>query len=281
MQADGITKVVLLPLFPQYSKSTTGSALAYWQGMEREGDIPAWPTVGVAEYAAHPKYIQALSERIDEALQRFSKRHRDEVALVFSAHSTRLREMKERGDPYCCLVHTTVDRVMALRGRDRPFHVAFHGKLGPAEWLTPATADTLQALARQGCTAALVVPVALVTEHLETTYALDIDLREKATQAGINHFEVMPALNCHSLFIEALADVTLAHLAVPARPEMKNGASHGPASAHSSPALDRRPPFDSAERCTRCARCPCVAEARRWTADDSSAPLRPTRHEHQ
>lgn len=276
MQADGITRVVLLPLFPQYSKTTTGSALAYWQQMEHEGDVPAWPTVCVGEYAAHPKYIQALSERIDEALQRFSRRHRDQVVLLFSAHSTPMREMKERGDPYCCLVHATADRVMALRGHDRPFRVAFHGKLGPAEWLAPATPDTLQTLARQGHTAVLVVPVALVTEHLETSYALDIDLRDRAAQGGITHFEVTPALNCHSLFLEALAEATLAHLALPVRSAKANGTDPGPA-----PALERFPPFDPAERCVRCEQCRYVAEARRWTADDPVPPLRSTRQEHQ
>ena len=113
MRQDGINKVVLLPLFPQYSKTTTGSALAYWWCLEQEGEIPQWPTTHIAEFAAHPKYVQALSERIDEALQRFARRHRDGVPLLFSAHSTPLKEMQERGDPYCCLIHTTVDRVMA------------------------------------------------------------------------------------------------------------------------------------------------------------------------
>ena len=97
----------------------------------------------------------------------------------------------------------TVDRVMAFRKHDRPFQVAFHGRIGPAEWLAPETPETLKRMAGEGHTSILVVPVALVTEHLETTYALDIELRDQAARVGITHFEVMPALNCHSLFIEA------------------------------------------------------------------------------
>ncbi len=277
MRQDGINKVVLVPLFPQYSKTTTGSALAYWWRLEQEGEIPRWPTRHVAEYAAHPKYVQAVSERIDEALQRFTRPQRDGVPLVFSAHGTPLKEMQERGDPYCCLVHTTVDRVMAYRGHDRPFQVAFHGKIGPAQWLTPGTSETLKALADQGHTSALVVPVALVMEHLETTYALDIEAREQAARAGLTHFEVMPALNCHPLFIEALAESTLARLTFAQRFERTNGVSNGamPASAFSS--LDQRSHYDPSERCTRCPQCFYLAEARRWTTDDPSRKIQPTR----
>lgn len=273
MHRDGIDKVVLLPLFPQYSKTTTGSALAYWWRLEQAGEIPRRPTTRVAEYAAHPKFIQALSERIDEALQRFPRRQRAGVPLLFSAHGTPLKEMQERGDAYCCLIHTTVDRVMACRGQDRPFHVAFHGKIGPAEWLSPSTVEVLKALAGQGCTSVLVVPVALVLEHVETTYALDIELREQASKAGLSHFEVMPALNCHPLFIEALAEATLAQLVVPPSSKSTNGAAMSPPFLP----LDQRLHYDPSERCLRCAQCRYGAEAQRWTAADVSQKTRTAR----
>ena len=85
--------------------------------------------------------------RIDEGLQRFPKRERDEVQLLFSAHGTPLREMKERRDPYCCLVHSTVKHLMEYRGHDHSFNTAFQSKVGPAEWLTPSTPDKLEELA--------------------------------------------------------------------------------------------------------------------------------------
>ncbi len=262
MQQDGVDKVVLLPLFPQYSKTTTGSSLLYWWMLEREGEIPRWPTTHVTEYAANPKYVQALSERIDEALQRFPKRLREAVPLLFSAHGTPVKEMKERRDPYCCLIHATVDRVMAHRGQDRPCHVAFQSKVGPAEWLTPSTPDKLKALAEAGHAAVLVVPVAFVTEHIETSFELDIEVREEAEAAGIKHFEVMPALNCHPLFIEALAEATVAQLALPAH-------HNGAARAYPLRPLDQQPHYHPSERCTRCHQCQYVAEAHRWTADDA------------
>ena len=74
MQQDGVSKVVLLPLYPQYSKTRSGSSLLYWWQLEQAGEIKKWPTTFVQEFAANPKYIRALNERIDEGLQRFSAR---------------------------------------------------------------------------------------------------------------------------------------------------------------------------------------------------------------
>lgn len=267
MQEDGIDKVALLSLFPQYSKTTAGSALAYWWWLQQEGEIPSWPTVRVREFAAHPKYVQAVSERIDEALQRFPRTIRRDVPLLFSAHGTPLREMKERGDPYCCLIHATVDRVMLNRGQDRPFRVAFHGKIGPSEWLAPSTTDVLTEMVQAGSTSVLVVPVALVTEHLETTYMLDIQLREQAATGGLKQFEVMPALNCHPLFIESLAEATMAHLSYTPQVSSLNGTAEG--------VFNPMSPYEPAERCLRCSQCLYVAEAQRWKENQNMPTTKP------
>lgn len=263
MQADGINKVVLLPLYPHYSKTTTGSSLIYWWHLEQAGEIPPWPTTFVYEYAANPKYVQAFSERIDEALQRFPRSVRDDVQLVFSAHGTPLKEMKERRDPYCCLVHSTVDRIMAHRGQDRPYHVSFQSKVGPAEWLTPSTPDKLHELAEQGHTAVLIVPVAFVTDHIETAYELDVEVRAEAEALGINHFEVTSGLNCHPLFIEALAEATVAQLHLPADAGASGDGAPGNGSYPLRP-IDALPRFHPSERCTRCHQCQFITEAHRW-----------------
>ena len=274
MQADGINKVVLLPLYPQYSKTTTGSSLVYWWMLEQENEIPTWPTTQVFEYAANPKYIQALSERIDEGLQRFPKEVRQDVHLLFSAHGTPVREMKERRDPYCCLVHSTVDRVMAFREQDRPYHVAFQSKVGPAEWLTPSTPNQLEELAKEGHKAVLVIPVAFVTDHIETAYELDVEVREEAEEFGIDHYEVTSGLNCHPLFIEALGEATAAQLLLPGQGE--EGAGDGAVRDYPLRPLDELPRYRSSERCTRCHQCERITEARRWTlpsGDPESTPV--------
>lgn len=278
MQQDGVDKVLLLPLYPQYSKTTTGSSLVYWWHLEQAGEIPGWPTSYVFEYAANPKYIQALSERIDEGLQRFSKRTRENVHLLFSAHGTPLREMKERRDPYCCLIHSTVDRVMAHRGHDRSYHVAFQSKVGPAKWLTPSTPDKLEELAHDGHTSVLVVPVAFVTEHIETSYELDIEVREEAEEAGIQHYEVMPALNSHPLFIEALAEATVSQLSLPGGIADAYAEGDGDTGNYPLRPLDQLPRPHPSERCTRCHQCEFITEARRWSVSATPPSSEPAEH---
>lgn len=263
MQADGITKVVLLPLFPQYAEAATGASLAYWRELQRAGHMPDWPTTAVLEYAAHPKYIQAISERIDEALQRFPERERAQVPLLFSARSTPARELFHKQDPYCCLVHATVDQVMTLRGDDLPYYVAFQGDAGLGEGLTPRTIDQLKALARLHHRAVLIVPVSFTTDHVQTAYKLDIEIREEAETLGFDRFEVTAPLNCHALFIEALTEITMAQLAAAAGAATGDGVVYQGIGIHAGTPVQ---PFTHDERFTRCHQCSRIAEARCWAA---------------
>lgn len=256
MKRDGVTKVVLLPLYPHYSKTTTGASLVFWKALEEAGEIPTWPTTYVQEYATHPRYLKAISERIDEGLASFPEDVRKDVRLLFSAHGTPLKEMTERKDPYCCLVHSTVEQLMARRGHDRPFDVAFQSKVGPAQWLTPSTPDKLKELGEGGHKAVLVIPIAFVTDHIETAYELDVEVREEAKEFGIEHYAVTGGLNSHPEFIAALAESTAAQLS-------RNGGSllNGVA-----PWPDR-PRYNVEARTVRCENCTCVTEAHVWPAE--------------
>ncbi len=256
MEADGVDKVVLLPLYPQYSKTTSGASMVYWKELEHAGEIPAWPTTYVFEYAAYPKYIEALSDRIDETLERFPEHVRDDVHLLFSAHGTPLKEMKKRRDPYCCLVHSTVKHVMEHRGHDLSFETAFQSKVGPAEWLTPATDERVEDLAEEGTEALLVVPVAFVTDHIETSFELGIEIPEDLEEEGIEppeHYEVMAGINSHPKFIETLADVAAAQLRLPSQPTIEPWSS--------------RPCFKARNRDIRCHQCERIAEATNWSTE--------------
>ena len=268
MEEDDIDKVVLLPLYPQYSKTTTGSSLVFWKALEDAGEIPSWPTTTVFEYAANPKYIQALSERIDEGLQRFPSDIRQDVHLLFSAHGTPLKEMTDRRDPYCCLVHSTAEQVMRHRGYDRPFHSAFQSKVGPVKWLAPSTPDKLEELAEAGHTDVLVVPIAFVTDHIETSYELDIEVREEAEAFGIEHYEVTSGLNSHPLFIQALMEATVAQLELPMGADRTHVGGDGAAGDdYPLRPLDQLPRFAAEARDTRCPQCDCITEARCWVGD--------------
>lgn len=217
MEADDVDKVVLLPAFPQYSAATTGSALAYWAALRAAGERPSWPTTAVPEYAAHPKFIQSVSERIDEALQRFPEDVREQAVLVFSAQDTAWRSRADKTAPYCCQVSSTVQQVLRHREDARSAHTAFHppNALGTRPGLSPSTPSVLEALAQQGCPAALVVPISILTDHVNTAYDLDISLRAEVEQQGIDHFEVTAALNTHPLLIDALGEAVVAQLHPP------------------------------------------------------------------
>jgi ferrochelatase len=274
MKEDGINKVVLLPLYPHYSKTTTGASLIYWWMLEQENEIPRWPTTFAYEYAANPKYLKAINERIDEGLQRFPREIRSDVQLLFSAHGTPVREMKERRDPYCCLIHSTVEQVMQLREDERSFHVAFQSKVGPAEWLTPSTPDKLKELAESGVKSVLVIPVAFVSDHVETAFELDIEVRDEAEGAGIQHYEVTSGLNSHPLFIEALAEVTASQLLLPAQSPSTVSGDGAPFDRDDYPLrpLDQLPRFKAESRCTRCHQCERITEAHRWTVPSDGTP---------
>lgn len=271
MEADGVDKVVLLPSYPQYSTATTGSALAYWQALAGANERPAWPTTAVEGYAANPKYIQAVSERIDEALQRFPRSMRDEVVLVFSAHDTVSRPRSERDDPYCCLVHSTVEQVMRRRGRDRSFHTAFQSMLGPDRWLSPSTAETVQTLAAQGQRSILVVPITFVTDHVNTRYGLDIELRAEAEARGITHYEVTAGLNTHPLFIEALGEATAAQLELPVDVNQLRVGGDGQSQTYPLRPLHQMPRHDLGGSSARCSDCGRTTGARQWTRPERSA----------
>jgi ferrochelatase len=189
--------------------------------------------------------------------------------LLFSAHGTPLKEMTERRDPYCCLVHSTVEQVMRYRGFDRPFDSAFQSKVGPVNWLAPSTPDKLEELANAGHTQVLVVPVAFVTDHIETSYELDIEIREEAEEFGIEHYEVTSGLNSHPLFIQALMEATVAQLDLPDDIKRPSAAGDGVPAQHPYPLrpLDQLPRHSAEKRDTRCPQCDCITEARCWTDD--------------
>lgn len=203
----GIDRVFLLPLYPQYSRTTTGSSFKEWRDLHRDHYNRRFRVRSVRSYHLNRRYIAAISERIDATLeQKFTPEERDGLQLLFSAHGTPISEVKA-GDPYSHQIRATVEAVMAMRGHDYPHHLSFQSRVGPVKWLEPYTQDAVARLGAEGVRSLLVVPVAFVTDHIETLHEIDIELREEAHHAGIRKYETMFALNATPMFIEALADV--------------------------------------------------------------------------
>ena len=212
LEAEGCDRIILLPLYPQFSRTTTGSGFLTWDRIARERGDRLPPAERIDAYPTHPDYIRAVSERIDEALAEIPEDARAEVTLLFSAHGTPVKVV-EQGDPYSHQIRESVAAVMEHRGHDLPHHLSFQSKVGPAEWLTPDTVARTKELIAEGVRHLVVVPIAFVSDHIETLHELDIDLRHEAETAGITSFRVTKGLNASPAYIDALADLVARRLA--------------------------------------------------------------------
>lgn len=211
MVDDGITHAVMVPLYPQFSWTTTGSSFRDWETRRnrRFGDIEntPWKEYQVKNYHRNPLYLEALNDRIDEALEGMDPETREKTHLIFSAHGTPKKEVRS-GDPYTTEIEQTMEAVMEMRGRREEYWLGFQSKVGPGEWTQPNTAELVERHIAYGIRNFLMIPVAFVTDHIETLYELGVELPEDLEKDGY-HFEnikVMPGINDHPKYIEALAE---------------------------------------------------------------------------
>ena len=199
--AFGPDRVVLLPLYPQFSTTTTASSLAAWNAAAKATGIAA-PTCAVCCYPRAEGLIEAhaalIAPLLDAAAAAGTPR------LLFSAHGLP-RSVVARGDPYQWQVEETARRIVARLGRaGLDWRVCYQSKVGPLAWLEPATADEIERAGRERVPLVL-APVAFVSEHSETLVELDLTYRALAERAGVPAYRRAPALGTHEAFIRALA----------------------------------------------------------------------------
>ncbi len=204
-------KVILLPLYPQYSRATTVSSVKEWK---RECALMGYtdvPTETICCYHNHPRYIEAIAENINRTYERFAGIGPEEIDIIFSAHGVPV-SLVRKGDPYKNQIEETVMLVTERGAWKSPHTLCYQSKVGPAKWLGPSLPETIARLAREGRRHLLVVPIAFVTEHIETLHEINIEARAEAEHLGIARFEMMPALNDHPKFIQCLAELVLANV---------------------------------------------------------------------
>ena len=153
--------------------------------------------------SGHPPGIWVL---IDKSLSNFPPG--EEVHLVFSAHSVPVSVI-EKGDPYQMQIESTVERLLELGRWRLPHTLCYQSKVGASKWLQPSLHSTLKTLGDKHTHNVLVVPVAFVSDHVETLSEINIEAREEAAHHGIRRFELMPGLNDDPGFIRALAGLVL------------------------------------------------------------------------
>lgn len=208
LKNEGITDIILLPLYPHYSVSTTGSSVNEWDRAVNREKADQWNVKLIREYPTHPDFIISFIERINEALDKFPAAKRNHVHLVFSAHGTPVKLVR-KGDPYKFQIEDTVKAIMRNGKYIQNHTLCFQSRVGPEKWLEPFTDATVERLAKEGVKNLLIIPVAFVSEHIETLFELNVEVREIAEENGVEQYEVMPALNDHPRYIDALADLTL------------------------------------------------------------------------
>jgi ferrochelatase len=203
LQEAGVDELVLLPLYPQYSSTTTGSSLNEWR---RRWSGTA-PTSCIATFYRNPIYIKAIVERINEALAQFP--NPVAVQLVFSAHSVPVSVI-EKGDPYQRQIEETVALVMKQGGWPNAHRLCYQSKVGASRWLQPSLHTTLRKLAEEKQRDVCIIPISFVSDHVETLGEIDHCARAEAGRLGIERFAMTRGLNDSPKFIQALADSVLA-----------------------------------------------------------------------
>ncbi len=199
-------RVILLPLYPQYSITTTGSAYNEFQRQCRRLNYHPSVTL-IRQWYDQPDYQAAIVEMLRAEAQKFPDPDPQRIELLFSAHGLP-QKIVDQGDPYERQIRATYDALCAQLGWPR-ITLCYQSRVGPLEWLRPYTDDVIREKAAAGVKQMLVYPIAFVSDHVETLFELGITYADIAREQGIAHYRVAPALNSHPRFIGALKSLVL------------------------------------------------------------------------
>jgi len=233
IRRDKVKALVILPLYPQFSISTSGSSLRVLQeDFSKEaasyGDmvhtvVPSWYD--------RPGYVTAMSNLIQNELDSFTDEEKAQAKkavpkltsmhVLFSAHGVP-KSYIEAGDPYQKQMEKCVDAIKAKlyetnSAEDVTIHLSYQSRVGPIEWLRPYTDDVLPELGESGVQNLVVVPISFVSEHIETLEEIDIEYRELAEESGVSNWRRCPAPNTDPTFIGDMADMVYEALNEPAQ----------------------------------------------------------------
>ena len=213
MHADGVTRAIAFTQYPQWSCSTTGSSLNdLWRALDRTGLQQAFTWSIIDRWGEHDGFVRAMASAVTDGLEAFREAERDDVMVLFSAHSLPLSVI-DRGDAYPAEIAASMSRVMEASGIRNPHMLAYQSEVGPVRWQGPSTETVIEQLAKRGVKNLLVVPIAFTSDHIETLSELDIEYAELAHEHGMTGFRRAPALNARPDFLEALACIVADHLA--------------------------------------------------------------------
>lgn len=196
-------RIVLLPLYPQFSTTTTGSSVTAWRIAAAKIGLEA-PTRILCCYPKDAGFVAQVAEHLAAAIGRAVKYGKPRI--LFSAHGLP-KKIIAGGDPYQWQVEQSVAAVLdALEDRDLDHRICYQSRVGPLEWIGPTTISEIERAGAERLPIVL-VPIGFVSEHSETLVELDMDYRRLAQAAGVPFYDRVPTVGCGPAFIAGLADL--------------------------------------------------------------------------
>ncbi len=200
--------VMVLPLYPHFSSTTTGSSFNEIYRHFKKYRKPLDNVIFVKDYHDHPRFIQAWASQIQKTLQEMPENHLKQAVFLYSAHGVPEYVIR-RGDPYQKQIERSVALIHQALGVPNPYFVTYQSKVGRRKWLEPSTEHQLITLGKAKTPAVVVVPISFVSEHSETLYELDMMLKDIALEAGVGAYYRVPTFNDFQPYIETLKEVVL------------------------------------------------------------------------
>jgi ferrochelatase len=215
----GATDAILLPLYPQYSSTTSASSLAAWRGASK------LPASTICCYPAGRGFAEAHAGAILQAWRDAGQPGRPRV--LFSAHGLP-QSVIDRGDPYQWQVEQSVAAVRSLLPPEWETRICYQSRVGPLKWIGPSTEEEIRVAGKEGI-GLIVSPIAFVSDHVETLVELDIEYAHLATATGVPFYLRAPALGAAPRFVDALADLAEMALSAGGKIQSENGGRLCPA----------------------------------------------------
>ena len=197
-------EIILLPLYPQYSASTSGSSITEWNELCKKENYSV-KTKTICCYPTENNFIESHVNLIKKTLKTLKNNN---FKLLFSAHGLPVSKIK-KGDPYQWHVEETVREIMSqLKNYNLDYIISYQSRVGPMKWIGPATNVEIIKYSKEK-KGIVIVPVAFVSEHSETLVELDIEYKKLAEKNGCSFYKRVPALGIDESFIKGLSELVL------------------------------------------------------------------------
>ena len=197
-------EIILLPLYPQYSASTSGSSINEWNNLCKKENYKV-KTKTICCYPTEDNFLESHAKLIKKTIETLENKN---FKLLFSAHGLPENKIK-KGDPYQWQVEKTVEGIMSkLTSENLDFLISYQSRVGPLKWIGPSTDEMIIKYSKEK-KGIVIIPVAFVSEHSETLVELDIEYKKLAEKNDCAFYKRVPALGVEESFIKGLAELVL------------------------------------------------------------------------